>query len=100
MARKSLIAREEKRKAVVEKHKVQRTEMLEAIKRSTGAKKMKLMHEFMRKFPADSAPTRGRNRCALTGRPRGYYRKFGLCRNELRRLAMLGLVPGIQKASW
>jgi small subunit ribosomal protein S14 len=100
MARKSLIAREVKRKAIVAKYKVARTQMLEDIKSSSGAKKMKLMHEFMRKFPADSAPVRGRNRCALTGRPRGYYRKFGLSRNELRRLAMLGLVPGIQKASW
>jgi len=52
------------------------------------------------KLPRDSSPVRGRNRCALTGRPHGFYRKFGLARNELRRVAMEGHVPGLVKASW
>ncbi len=54
----------------------------------------------LQKLPRDSSPVRGRNRCRLTGRPHGYYRKFGLGRNELRRLAMEGHVPGLVKASW
>ena len=54
----------------------------------------------LQKMPRDSSPVRGRNRCRLTGRPHGFYRKFGLSRNELRRLAMEGHVPGLVKASW
>ncbi len=54
----------------------------------------------LQKLPRDSSPSRARNRCRLTGRPHGYYRKFGLARNELRRLAMEGHVPGLVKASW
>ena len=54
----------------------------------------------LQKLPRDSSPVRGRNRCRLTGRPHGVYRKFGLGRNELRRLAMQGHVPGLVKASW
>jgi small subunit ribosomal protein S14 len=54
----------------------------------------------LQKLPRDSSYIRVRNRCALTGRPRGYYRKFGLGRNKLRELAMMGVIPGITKASW
>lgn len=51
-------------------------------------------------FPRNSSLKRRRNRCRITGRPRGYYRKFGLCRNMIRHLAMMGLIPGIVKSSW
>jgi len=54
----------------------------------------------LQKLPRDSARTRQRNRCALTGRPRGYYRRFGLARNALREVVMRGEAPGVTKASW
>jgi small subunit ribosomal protein S14 len=54
----------------------------------------------LQQLPRDSSPVRQRNRCELTGRPRGYFRKFGLCRLKLREAAMRGEVPGIVKASW
>lgn len=54
----------------------------------------------LQKLPRDSSPTRQRNRCAVTGRPRGYFRKFGLCRNKLREVIMRGEAPGVGKSSW
>lgn len=54
----------------------------------------------LQKLPRDSSPTRGQNRCRITGRPHGVYRKFGLCRNKLREAAMRGEVPGLVKSSW
>jgi small subunit ribosomal protein S14 len=54
----------------------------------------------LQKLPRDASPVRLRNRCALTGRPRGYFRKFGLARNKLREIAMRGEIPGLTKASW
>jgi small subunit ribosomal protein S14 len=56
--------------------------------------------EKLQKLPRDASPTRLRNRCAMTGRPRGVYRKFGLARNKLRDLALNGAIPGVIKASW
>jgi small subunit ribosomal protein S14 len=61
--------------------------------------KQAAMHR-LNKMPRDSSPVRGRNRCRISGRPRGYYRKFGLARNKLREAAMRGDVPGLRKASW
>jgi len=61
--------------------------------------KQDAMHR-LNKLPRDSSPVRGRNRCRVSGRPRGYYRKFGLARNKLREAAMRGDVPGLRKASW
>ena len=56
--------------------------------------------EALQKLPRDSSKSRGRNRCRMTGRPHGYYRKFGLSRNKLREMAMSGAIPGLVKASW
>lgn len=56
--------------------------------------------EGLQRLPRNSAPVRLHNRCSLTGRPRGYYRKFGLCRNQFRALALEGKIPGVRKASW
>ena len=89
MARKCLIAREVKRRKLVEKYAEKRQQLKEE-----GD------YEGLQKLPRNSAPVRLRNRCMLTGRPRAYYRKFGLCRVELRRLALEGKIPGIRKASW
>ena len=89
MARKCLMAREVKRRKLVEKYAEKRQQLKEE-----GD------YEGLQRLPRNSAPVRLRNRCMLTGRPRAYYRKFGLCRIELRRLALEGKIPGIRKASW
>jgi small subunit ribosomal protein S14 len=89
MARKSIIARNEKRKKLVEKYAAKREELLKA-----GD------YEALRKLPRDSSPTRVRTRCVLTGRGRGVYEKFGLCRQMFRKLALEGKLPGVRKASW
>jgi len=89
MAKKSVIARNEKRKKLVEKYAAKREELLKA-----GD------YEAFRKLPRDSSATRVRTRCVLTGRGRGVYEKFGLCRQMFRKLALEGKIPGVRKASW
>ncbi len=89
MAKKSVIARNEKRKKLVEKYAAKREELLKA-----GD------YEALRKLPRDSSATRVRTRCVLTGRGRGVYEKFGLCRQMFRKLALEGKIPGVKKASW
>jgi len=101
MARLSVTNREKKRRKTVAKFKAKRAELfavLHDVNRSDEEKDA--VREKLQKLPRDASPTRLRNRCALTGRPRGVYRKFGLGRNKLRELAMRGEVPGIIKASW
>ena len=101
MAKTSMVNREHKRIALSKKFAAKRAVLKETItdiKRSPeerDAARMKLQ-----KLPRDSSPSRIRNRCRLTGRARGYYRKFGLGRNELRRWAMEGHSPGLVKSSW
>jgi small subunit ribosomal protein S14 len=101
MAKLALINRDAKRRALVKKYAKKR-EALEAIVANTRmsdedrfAARLKLQQ-----LPRNANPTRVRNRCAMTGRPRGYFRKFGLGRNKLREFAMRGEIPGIVKASW
>ena len=89
MAKKSVIARNEKRKALVDKYAARREELKKA-----GD------YEALSKLPRNSSPTRVRNRCVLTGRGRGVYEKFGLCRQMFRKLALEGKLPGVRKASW
>jgi small subunit ribosomal protein S14 len=89
MARKSLIAREAKRLELVEKYAELRAKY-----------KAEGNYEALQKLPRNSSPVRLRNRCSMTGRPRAYYRKFGLCRNQFRLMALEGKIPGIRKASW
>ncbi len=89
MAKKSWIAREKKRKRMVEKYAVRRAAL-----RAAGD------WEGLQKLPRDASPVRMRNRCALTGRSRGYLRDFGLCRIAFREMALAGLIPGIRKSSW
>lgn len=101
MAKKSMINREVKRTQLAKKFAAKRLELKNIIKdeeRSYDEREDARIR--LQKLPRDSSPTRGRNRCRLTGRPHGYYRKFGLGRNELRRLAMQGHIPGLVKASW
>jgi small subunit ribosomal protein S14 len=101
MAKLSLINREEKRSKTVAKYAKKRAQLFEIIA------DMKLSDEErmgarlkLQELPRNSSPSRQRNRCTLTGRPRGVFRKFGLCRNKLREVAMRGEVPGMTKASW
>lgn len=101
MAKKSMIAREKKRQQLVAKYRSRR-ETLKSIIRSVSTADEERFEAALKlqQMPRDSAPSRGRNRCNLTGRPHGFYRKFGLGRNKLRESVMCGDVPGVTKASW
>ena len=100
MARKSLIEREKKRERLVAKYADKREELLEQFKNATSQAEKLEIHRQIQRLPRNSAPTRMRNRCWLTGRPRGYYRDFGLSRNAIREMAHEGLLPGVVKSSW
>ncbi len=101
MAKKSMVARENKREKLIAKYDVQRRALKEKIRdpKVDVEEKEKALLE-LQKLPRDSSPSRGRNRCKITGRPHGFYRKFGLGRNKLREATMRGDVPGLSKASW
>ncbi len=101
MAKKSMIAREAKRAKLVKQHAAKRQALKAVIasEESTFDEKMEAVNALAA-LPRDSSPSRARNRCRITGRPHGYYRKFGLSRNKLREAAMRGDVPGLVKASW
>ena len=101
MAKKSMKAREEKRRVLAKKYYQQRIALRAAVKNeSLSDEQRHEAQEKLQKLPRDSAAIRGRNRCSITGRPHGYYRKFGLSRNKLREAVMRGDVPGVTKASW
>ncbi len=101
MAKLAVVLRQKKRVKIVAKFKVRRAQLIEIMQDSRASDEAKdEARAKFQKLPRDSSPVRLRNRCALTGRPRGVYRKFGLGRNKLRDLAMKGEVPGVIKASW
>lgn len=101
MAKKSMIAREVKRQKLVAKSLAKRLELKSIILSVTASDDDKIAAELkLQKLPRDSSPSRLRNRCNITGRPHGFYRKFGLGRNKLRESVMRGDVPGVTKASW
>jgi small subunit ribosomal protein S14 len=101
MAKLALKNRDQKRRRTVEKFKAKREALLSVLWSSSSSDEDKdAARVQLQKLPRDASPTRLRNRCSLTGRPRGVYRKFGLGRNKLRDLAMRGEVPGVIKASW
>jgi small subunit ribosomal protein S14 len=101
MAKLALKNRDQKRRKTVEKFKAKRDALLVVLWSSTSSDEEKDDARVqLQKLPRDASPTRLRNRCAMTGRPRGVYRKFGLGRNKLRDLAMRGEIPGVIKASW
>ena len=89
MARKALIAKEAKRRRTVAKYAEKRRRL-----------KAEGKWEELQKLPRDASPVRLHNRCALTGRPRGYMRKFGVCRVVFRDMALDGKIPGVRKSSW
>jgi len=89
MAKKSIVARNEKRKRLVAKFLVKRNEL-----------KLAGDMEGLQKLPRNSSPNRVRSRCSVTGRGRSVYKKYGLCRNIFRQMALEGKIPGVRKASW
>ena len=101
MAKLSVVNRERKRLRLVNKHAQKRKELKEIIKNMTLRNEDRQEAKTkLNKLPRDSSPSRMRNRCALTGRPHGFYRKFGLGRIKLREAAMRGDIPGLVMASW
>lgn len=101
MAKTSMMMRELKRAKLVEKYASRRAELKSKLLDESipGDERMAAM-QALQKLPRDSSPVRKRNRCGITGRPKGYYRRFGLGRNKLREFAMRGEIPGLRKASW
>lgn len=101
MAKKSMIARETKRAKMAARY-AEKRKMLKATIRSATASDDEVWdaQQKLQKLPRDASPCRRQRRCQLTGRPHAVYRKFGLCRNKLREVAMRGDVPGLVKASW
>ena len=101
MARKSVVNRQLKREILVNKYNEKRKSLRLIIHSSTSSIEEKIAaQESLQKLPRDASPVRLRNRCGLTGRPRGVYKKFGLSRGKLREFAMNGEIPGVTKASW
>ncbi len=101
MARLSVIMREKKRELLVLKHKKTRELLKKVMKSVSASDEEKWAAQIsLQRLPRDSSPCRLRNRCGITGRPHGFYRKIGLGRNKLREAAMRGDVPGLKKASW
>lgn len=101
MAKTSLVNRNEKRRDAVKKYAGKRAELLAIANDPKAAQEDRYEARLkLQKLPRDSSPVRIRNRCALTGRPRGTFRKFGMARNKLREIAMRGEIPGVIKASW
>lgn len=101
MAKTSMVERELKRTKLVKKHAQKREQLKKVIISATASYEEKLDASVkLQKLPRDSSPVRQRNRCVMSGRPRGVYRKFGLGRNKLREATMRGDVPGLRKASW
>lgn len=101
MAKSSMVNREIKRAKLVKKYAAKRAKLKAVIAdMSLSEEERSAAREKLNKLPRNSNPIRLRNRCNLTGRPHGYYRKFGLGRNKLREAAMRGDVPGLVKASW
>ena len=101
MAKTSMVNREVKRAKLAKKFAAKRAVLKQIVSSQTASYEEKMdAATKLQKLPRDSSESRQRNRCALTGRPRGVYSKFGLARNKLREATMRGDVPGLRKASW
>ena len=101
MAKLALINREDKRRKLVAQYAKKRTALLAIIENSALSDAERYEARLkLQQLPRNASPSRLRNRCQMTGRPRGVFRKFGLCRNKIRELALSGEIPGIVKASW
>nr|AUJ22912.1 ribosomal protein S14 [Coccomyxa sp. SUA001] len=100
MAKKSMIERERKRQRLVMTYKNKRDELKQQIQETELFEEKLTIHRKLQLLPRDSSPTRLHNRCLLTGRPKGYFRDFGLSRHVLREMAHDCLLPGVTKSSW
>ena len=101
MAKTAVVHRDKRRRKIVRKYAARRKELLEIINSQRYSQEDRYAARLkMQQLPRDASPVRLRNRCALTGRPRGVYKKFGLARSKLRDIAMRGEIPGVIKASW
>jgi small subunit ribosomal protein S14 len=101
MAKTNMLMREKRRLKVAKKYATRRAELKELIRDpKTGPEERVAAQVELQQQPRDAAASRQRNRCAITGRPRGVYRKFGLARTKLREAANRGEIPGLSKASW
>ena len=100
MAKKSMIEREKKREQMVAKYADKRQALMEEFENATSQREKLQLHRQIQQLPRNSAPTRLRNRCWVTGRSRGVYRDFGLSRHVFREWAHQGLLPGVVKSSW
>ena len=101
MAKKSMVARENKRARTVQRYAEKRAALKAVIGDANASDEEKWEAQVkLQKLPRNASPVRQQRRCQLTGRPHGVYRKFGLCRNKLREAAMRGDVPGLVKSSW
>ena len=101
MSKTCMVNREIKREKLAKKFAAKRAALKKAIVNPRSSYEEKQEAQIaLQKLPRDASPVRQRNRCVLSGRPRGVYRKFGLCRNKLREATMRGDVPGLRKASW
>ena len=101
MAKTSMIEREKRRAQIAKRYAAKRAQLKETIRspKSTDSEREQAVAK-LQAMPRDASPSRGRKRCAITGRSRGVYRKFGLGRTKLREATMRGDVPGLRKASW
>lgn len=101
MAKRSMIMRDAKRAKTVEKYAEKRAAIKAVLKSASATDDEKWEAQMqLQKLPRDASPVRMQRRCRLTGRPHAVYRKFGLCRNQIRESAMRGDIPGLVKASW
>jgi len=100
MAKKSLIARETKRQKLVQKYASKRLEFKARLRAASSIREVVSIQRELQGLPLNSSKVRLHNRCAKTGRPKGFYKDFGLSRHVLREMAHQGLLPGVRKASW
>ena len=100
MAKKSMIERDRKRSLLILQYASKREDLKNQIKNASSMEEKFSLHRKLQNLPRNSASVRLRNRCTITGRPRAYYRDFGLSRHVLREYALQGLLPGVTKASW
>jgi small subunit ribosomal protein S14 len=101
MAKKSMLERQRRRERTVQRYAAKRAQLRKIVADSKATEDEKEAARLkLQGLPRDASPVRLRNRCSITGRPQGYYRKFGLARNKLREATMRGEIPGLSKASW
>ncbi len=100
MAKQSIIQRQKKREKLVEQYKEKRTELKKDFYQAETLRSKLSIHKKIEKLPRNSIKVRSRNRCWRTGRGRGFYRDFGLCRHMIREMAHNCVLPGLYKASW